>query len=167
MTIDVDATRCRWGADTGIAAKDCRLLLDALDDERRKTVKAEYEANESRRVACWALHHEETMRQTLTLAQDRCRELVEENRRLREASPPVVPNVLAEEIAFFDAHLAEWLPTSRGRYALIKNSALLGIFHDPMTAFGWGAKHLGNVPVLIRLIAEEQPVISILAAASP
>ena len=36
-----------------------------------------------------------------------------------------------------------------------------------MTAFGWGAKHLGNVPVLIRLIAEEQPVISILAAASP
>ena len=80
---DLDAMRKRWTGDTGSAAKDCLRLIDALEEAAERMWKADYEARESRRVACWALHHEEVMRQTLTIAQARCTELLEENRRLR------------------------------------------------------------------------------------
>jgi hypothetical protein len=67
-------------------------------------------------------------------------------------------NPLANELAFFDAHVAEWLTSHRGKFALIKGDALIDVFDTDQAAYEAGVKKWGNVPMLIRLITDTQPV---------
>ena len=67
-------------------------------------------------------------------------------------------NPLATELAFFDGHLKEWLATHSGKFALIKGDALAGVFDTPHAAYEAGVRQFGNVPMLIRLVVEDQPV---------
>lgn len=65
---------------------------------------------------------------------------------------------LAKELAFFNAHLAEWLPHHEGKFALVKDEQSLGFFDSWETAYAEGVARLGAAPMLIRQVVTEQRV---------
>ena len=64
---------------------------------------------------------------------------------------------LDTELAFFNAHLAEWLTIHPGKFILVKGNELLGAYDNAETAYAAGVKRLGNSPMLIRQVLAEQP----------
>ncbi len=66
--------------------------------------------------------------------------------------------VLAEERKYFKEHKAELLERHPGKFALIKGQELLAVFDTPAAAYAEGLKRLGNVPMLVVRIQEEEPV---------
>jgi len=59
----------------------------------------------------------------------------------------------------FEKRKADLLDQAEGQYALIKGDELLGVFSCRKEAVKEGYRRLGNVPFLVKLIAnEEQPI---------
>jgi hypothetical protein len=77
------------------------------------------------------------------------------------------PNVLAEEIAFFEANRAAWLKQHRGQWMLVKRSkeSVLGYRFEahptPEAAYQAGLSFFGDGPMLIRQVLETDPVVNI------
>jgi hypothetical protein len=74
---------------------------------------------------------------------------------------------LEEEQRFFEQHRREWLAEHQGKFALIKESTLIGTFDTAENAYVAGVQKFGNVPFLIKQILEEEPVIHLPALSSP
>ena len=71
---------------------------------------------------------------------------------------------LATELETYEAHRDELLRHSEGRFVLIHETSLLGVFDDRVSAVEAGYAALGNVPFLTKQVLREEPVV-ILATA--
>jgi len=72
---------------------------------------------------------------------------------------------LEREIEYFDSQLSSWLTQYRGKFALVKDATLIGVFSSPEEALAEGARRFGRGPFLIRLVVERQAEISVPALA--
>jgi hypothetical protein len=61
---------------------------------------------------------------------------------------------LETELRYFNEHRADLLKDAAGRYALVKDTALIGIFDSETAAIRHGYQTLGNVPFLVKQITE-------------
>ena len=65
---------------------------------------------------------------------------------------------LDRELAFFRAHLAEWLASYLGKFALVRDEALVGTFDTAEAAYQVGVAQFGTEPFLVRkILASEAP----------
>lgn len=64
--------------------------------------------------------------------------------------------MLDEELRTFEENKSELLSASEGKFVLIKENCVLGIFETQAEAIGEGYRRLGNVPFLTREIAERE-----------
>jgi len=64
---------------------------------------------------------------------------------------------LERELAYFESIKADLLKHSKGKYALIIGGELLGVFERSEEAYAVGIEQRGNVPMLIKLITEQDP----------
>ena len=67
-------------------------------------------------------------------------------------------NPFSKDLAFFEQQLPELLKHHEGKFALIKDGQVLGVFDTMEAAYAAGLEKVGNVPMLIRPIVKEQPV---------
>jgi hypothetical protein len=68
---------------------------------------------------------------------------------------------LKHELAFYECKKPEFLLAYEGKFVLIKDSQLLGVFDSAEQAYAEGLSKLGNVPFLIKQVAKEEPIESI------
>lgn len=59
---------------------------------------------------------------------------------------------LEKELKFFEEHRAEWLQYHAGKFALIKDCELVGVFDSDEAAYQAGVERWGNIPFLIKQI---------------
>ena len=64
-------------------------------------------------------------------------------------------DVLQPEIEYFNQRRPALLGEHRGKYAVIKNQTVHGIFDNEENAYAAGLEKLGIVPFLIALIGDE------------
>ncbi len=69
--------------------------------------------------------------------------------------------VLNAEQAFYKESRDKLLKEHPGKWALIVERKLLGVFDSPDTAYAEGLKAVGNVPMLVIQILPEQPTLRI------
>jgi len=69
--------------------------------------------------------------------------------------------MLEKELNYYYEHLPEWLETSSGKYVLIKEDKLIGIFNSFDEALSNGARRFGLESFLVRQITEKREEISI------
>ena len=62
---------------------------------------------------------------------------------------------LAVDLEYFQAQLARWLEVHRGKYALVRDAKLVGVYDNPDNAYAAGVDAFGNVPFLIRQVTDE------------
>lgn len=72
---------------------------------------------------------------------------------------------LETELAFFQQHKNEWLNVYKNQFALVKGSELIGTFTSAEQAFVAGVEQLGNVPFLIKQVAEKEEIVQFPALA--
>lgn len=58
------------------------------------------------------------------------------------------------ELKTYESHHAELVGTAEGKFVLIKNTGILGIFDSKMDAITRGYQQLGNVPFLVKQIVK-------------
>lgn len=65
---------------------------------------------------------------------------------------------LREELDTFERELPVLLGTSEGKWALVDDSKVLGVFETQLDAINQGYRQLGNVPFLVKqVVAVESP----------
>jgi len=69
-----------------------------------------------------------------------------------------MPDVLIDELAYFEELKPELLRRYAEQFALIKGRTLLGMFPTDEEAYAEGVKRLGNAPMLIKQVLPEDPV---------
>jgi hypothetical protein len=62
--------------------------------------------------------------------------------------------LLAEELKTYETHKAELVGQAPGKYVLVKDSRIVGIFDTEMDAVRQGYERFGNVPFLVKQIVE-------------
>lgn len=65
---------------------------------------------------------------------------------------------LKNELAYFEAHRAEFLQAHRGKFALIKGEESHGFFDTDRAAYEEGVGLFGGEAFLIKLVAEEDRI---------
>ncbi|MBI4548439.1 MAG: hypothetical protein HY707_10685 [Ignavibacteriae bacterium] len=63
-------------------------------------------------------------------------------------------NQLDNEIRTYELHRSELLGNSKGKFALVKDDKIVGIFEDKLDAIRQGYERFGNVPFLVKQILE-------------
>lgn len=63
---------------------------------------------------------------------------------------------LERELRYFEEHRFELLQHAAGKFALIKNEALIGIFDSETAAIRQGYELLGNVAFLVKQVTEAE-----------
>ena len=71
------------------------------------------------------------------------------------------PTPLSIELEYFESQKAELLKHHEGKFALIVGRNLLGVFDTHEDAYKAGVAQMGNVPMLIKRIARDEPTQSI------
>ncbi len=69
-------------------------------------------------------------------------------------------NPLDTELAFFEQQLSELLHHHAGKFVLIKERELAGVFDTIQAAYTAGLARFGNVPMLIRQVVPVQPKVA-------
>ena len=69
----------------------------------------------------------------------------------------MVPDVLREELAFFEENRSAWVTIHPGKFALIKGRNLLDTFTTFPEAYGKGVELFGPEPFLVKLIVPQEP----------
>ncbi|MCX6841916.1 MAG: hypothetical protein NTX53_06535 [candidate division WOR-3 bacterium] len=62
--------------------------------------------------------------------------------------------LLKKEIETYNAHKAELVGQSKGKYVLIKDDHIVGVFDTEMDAIHQGYERFGNVPFLVKQIVQ-------------
>ncbi len=65
---------------------------------------------------------------------------------------------LEQELAYFEAHRAQWLIEHPGKFVLIKGSDFVGAFDTPENAYKAGLERFGNTPFLIKQVLAQDPI---------
>jgi hypothetical protein len=65
-----------------------------------------------------------------------------------------MPKILEPELKTYEANRRELLGKARGKFVLIKDSDLIGIFDTELDAIRQGYQRFGNVPFLVNEIVE-------------
>jgi hypothetical protein len=68
---------------------------------------------------------------------------------------------LSEELSFYSDIKEKLLEESRGKYVLIKGKRVAGIFDSEKSAYEKGLEKFGDIPFLIKKVADESCVESI------
>jgi hypothetical protein len=63
-------------------------------------------------------------------------------------------DLLMTELETYKAHKSELLAKSKGKFVLIKDDQIIGVFDSHKEAVRYGYEHLGIVPVLVKEIKE-------------
>ena len=69
--------------------------------------------------------------------------------------------MLEKELIVFENNLNEWLKTDRGKFVVIKNNDVIGIFNTYDDALVEGARRFGLTSFLLREITPTQDEISV------
>ncbi len=69
--------------------------------------------------------------------------------------------MLKKERKYFEAHRAEWLKQNPGKFVLVKNEELVGIFNTQQEALIEGARRFGTESFLVRQVEESEQVVYI------
>jgi hypothetical protein len=67
---------------------------------------------------------------------------------------PVAAPVLQKELDFFEQQRVELFTQAPGKYALVKDSELIGIFETELEAIRAGYQKIGNKAFLVKHIVE-------------
>ncbi len=67
---------------------------------------------------------------------------------------------LQTEIAYYEAHLGDWLQTYQGRFVLVKDDRLVGVYNTNGEALTEGARLFGRESFLVRPVLSQQANIS-------
>jgi len=70
----------------------------------------------------------------------------------------VMPETLSEEIRTFKQEHSHLMATARGKWALVHDSSVLGVFDSQMQAIEAGYAQLGNVPFLVRQVCRARRI---------
>jgi len=62
--------------------------------------------------------------------------------------------LLEKELKTFEGHRSELLGKHRGKFALVKEDKIEGVFDDEADALSQGYERFGNVPFLVKQIVE-------------
>ena len=65
-----------------------------------------------------------------------------------------MPELLEKEIETYNAHKSELVVQSKGKYVLIKDDRIIGVFDSEMDAAHQGYERFGNVPFLVKQVVE-------------
>jgi hypothetical protein len=65
-----------------------------------------------------------------------------------------VASLLEAELKTYEAHKAELLGSADGKWVLIHEGDILGVFDSKMDAIGHGYATLGNVPFLVKQVTQ-------------
>lgn len=69
------------------------------------------------------------------------------------------PTRLSAETELYEAHKREWLQSHRGKFVVIKDTALLGFFTDFHDAYSAGvAKYGMETDFLVKRVVPQEPV---------
>jgi len=68
---------------------------------------------------------------------------------------------LQDELAFFESKKEQLLVASEGKFALIKQTELVGVYDSEQEAYSEGVSRFGNEPFLIKHIVKDEPQQSI------
>ena len=63
-------------------------------------------------------------------------------------------DTLSRELKAYEANLESLLATHEGKYVLLHNDDVLGVFDSQMDAINRGYKELGNVPFLVKHVSK-------------
>jgi hypothetical protein len=69
--------------------------------------------------------------------------------------------MLEQERLFYEERLQEWLPRHAGRWVLVKDRELFGVFDTIEDALAEGARRFGLRPFLVRRVEQEQPEVRV------
>ena len=61
---------------------------------------------------------------------------------------------LETELKFFNSRRADLLREAPGKFALVKDEVLIGVFESETAAIRHGYQKLGNVPFLVKRVTE-------------
>jgi len=62
--------------------------------------------------------------------------------------------LLKKEIETYNAHKAELVGQSKGKFVLIKDDKVVDVYDTKMDAIRQGYERFGNVPFLVKLVVE-------------
>jgi len=65
-----------------------------------------------------------------------------------------MPKLLEQELLTYQAHKSELLAKARGKFVLIKNDQIIGLFETSKDARREGYQRFGVVPMLVKEILE-------------
>ncbi len=65
---------------------------------------------------------------------------------------------LETEMRYFESMKAEWLKLHLGKFALIKEAQLIGVFDTDAAAFQAGVAQFGAEPFLVKQVVDSEPV---------
>jgi len=68
--------------------------------------------------------------------------------------------MLEIELAFFDENISEWLPLYQGKFVLVKDRNLIGIYDSNEQALSVGASLFGLESFLVRRVTKEKEEIN-------
>lgn len=74
--------------------------------------------------------------------------------------------MLEKELQYYDAHREELLKEHEGKFVLIKEGSLVGVFASEEEAYEDGLRHFGNQPFLIRRVASQEEIVYLPALTS-
>jgi hypothetical protein len=69
--------------------------------------------------------------------------------------------MLETERKYYDAHKAEWLRTHAGRFVVVKDEQLIGVYDTLDEALQAGAAEFGLVPFLVRRVGEGEQTVTV------
>ena len=69
----------------------------------------------------------------------------------------MVPDVLREELAYFEENRSAWVTAHHGKFALIKGRSLLDTFTTFAEAYARGVELFGPESFLVKCILAEDP----------
>lgn len=64
--------------------------------------------------------------------------------------------MLEIELQYFQAHVGEWIEHHAGKFALVVGEGLAGVYDSPETAYGEGARRVGNKTFLVKRISGKE-----------
>lgn len=65
---------------------------------------------------------------------------------------------LEQERKYFEANRGDWERVHLGKFALVKDQELIGVFDDAATAVAEGSKRFDAAPYLVRRIGDREEV---------
>ncbi|MBI2918575.1 MAG: hypothetical protein HYY01_11370 [Chloroflexi bacterium] len=67
--------------------------------------------------------------------------------------------MLEKELRYYEVHREELLREHEGKFVLIKEESLVGVFTTEKEAYADGIRHFGDQPFLIKRVTKQEEVV--------